>query len=292
MLVRDAGLRARIARLAIPPAWIDVWIAADPNGHIQATGTDAAGRRQYLYHPIWREQKDRIKHSRALSLAASLPTARRRVTIDLRGARPTRERALAVAFRMLDSGSLRVGSERYTELNGSHGLSTLLGAHARVRGAVVELEFPGKSGQEWTSQIRDIELARVIRSLKRRGAHARLLAFRAQSGWQSVAATDINDYVRERTGGDFTAKDFRTLRGTVAAAVSLARQGVRPSRTAREKVIAQTMRDVAAVLGNTPAVARASYVDPRLIDHYRAGRTIDSAHVGSAETQLRALLLG
>lgn len=288
--VSDPELRARMEHLGIPPAWREVWIAPYANGHIQATGIDAAGRRQYIYHPTWREQKDRIKFDRALSLAESLPTARRRVTMDLRLDEPTKRRALGAAFRMLDTGSLRVGSERYAESNGSHGLSTLLCAHATVSGATVALSFPGKSGKEWDSAITDADLAAVVVSLKRRGPTARLLAFREEGEWHPLAADDINDYVREQTGGAFTAKDFRTLHGTVAAAVSLARHGPEKARSARTKAVAQAMRDAAEVLGNTPAIAKKSYVDPRVVDHYDGGTTIDPARLGSAESELRALL--
>jgi DNA topoisomerase-1 len=288
--VADRELRARIEHLAIPPAWTDVWIAPHANGHIQATGVDAAGRRRYIYHPTWREQKDRIKFDRALSLAESLPTARRRVTMDLRQDEPSRERALAAAFRMLDTGSLRVGSEQYAESNGSHGLATLLCSHASVRSDTVSLDFPAKSGQEWQSDITDADLAVVIRSLKRRGSRARLLAWKDAADWHPIASSDINAYVRERTGGDFTAKDFRTLHGTVAAAVSLARHGTEARKTARDRAISQAMRDAAEVLGNTPSIARKSYVDPRLIDRYSSGSTIDPARLGSAEAELRSLL--
>jgi DNA topoisomerase-1 len=292
--ITDPELRARIEHLAIPPAWTDVWIAPYPNGHIQATGVDAAGRRQYIYHPTWREQKDRIKFDRALALAESLPSARRQVTMHLRETGATRERALAAGFRMLDTGSLRVGSERYAEANGSFGLTTLLCAHAATTGDTVELRFPAKSGQSWESDIVDADLAAVIRSLKRRGPTARLLAFREQGsnggGWHPLAATDINDYVRERTGGEFTAKDFRTLHGTIAASISLAKAGPATTKTARSRALSQAMRDAAEVLGNTPAIARSSYVDPRVVDHYVHGRTIDPARTGSAESELRALL--
>jgi DNA topoisomerase I len=288
--IHDAQLRARIESLAIPPAWTDVWIAPYANGHIQATGVDAAGRRQYLYHPTWREQKDRIKFDRMLALAESLPTARRAVTIALRSDGFTRERALATGFRMLDTGSLRVGSERYAEANGSFGLTTLLCAHAHVSADTVQLSFPGKSGQAWESDITDPDLAVSVRLLKRRGPNARLLAFREDDDWRPLDASAINDYVRERTGGEFTAKDFRTLHGTVAAAVSLARQGPRASVTARKKAVLQAMRDASAVLGNTPAIARGSYVDPRLIDCYNQGLTIDPHRLSSAESELRALL--
>lgn len=288
--VVDSQLRERIESLGIPPAWTDVWIAPYANGHIQATGVDAAGRTQYIYHPTWRQQKDRLKFDRALALAESLPTARRRVTTDLRLDEPSRDRARAAAFRLLDTGSLRVGSERYAQEHGSHGLSTLLCSHASISGDTVKLDFPGKSGQEWDSVIRDAELASVLRGLKRRGPNARLLAWRDGRTWHPLTAAEINDYVRDRTGGDFTAKDFRTLHGTVTAAIGLAKAGPQKSPTARKKVIAQVMRDVADVLGNTPAVARASYVDPRIIDHFDRGRTIDASRAGSAETQLRALL--
>jgi DNA topoisomerase-1 len=191
---------------------------------------------------------------------------------------------------MLDTGALRVGSERYAEENGSHGLSTLLCSHASTSGDTVALQFPGKSGQEWDSVLVDSELADVVRSLKRRGGRARLLAWRDEGGWHPLSAEEINAYVKERTGGEFTAKDFRTLHGTVTAAVALAKAGPKRSPTARKRVVAEVMRDVAGVLGNTPAVARSSYVDPRLVDLYDRGRTIDPTRTGSAETQVRALL--
>lgn len=288
--ITDPELRARIEHLAIPPAWTNVWIAPYANGHIQATGVDAAGRTQYIYHPTWRHQKDRIKFDRVLSLAESLPAARRRVTMDLRDEQPSKARALAAAFRMLDTGYLRVGSERYAEEHGTHGLSTLLCAHVRISGDTVSLSFPGKSGQEWDSVIRDRELAGVLRVLKRRGGNSRLLAWKNEQGWHPLTAEDINEYVRERTGGEFTAKDFRTLHGTVTAAVELAKAGPQSTPTARKKTVAATMRAVAGVLGNTPSVARASYVDPRVIDHFDRGRTIDPARTSSAESELRMLL--
>lgn len=287
----DAELLARIEQLAIPPAWTDVWICAYPNGHIQATGTDAAGRKQYLYHPTWREQRDRLKFDRALALAESLPAARRGVTIDLRRDGLPRERVLAAAFRMLDTGHLRVGSERYALEHGSVGLSTLLGAHVAVEAKeVVRLTFPGKSGQEWESEVRDPGLAVVVALLKRRGPRARLLAWRDDAGAHPVDAVDINDDIRDRTGGDFTAKDFRTLHGTASAAVALARIGPKVSASAQDRAIASAVRTTAELLGNTPAVARGSYIDPRLLDLYRDGVTIDPARAGSVESELRALL--
>ena len=281
---------ARIRALAIPPAWTDVWISSVENGHILATGQDAVGRRQYIYHPQWRERKDRTKFTRALALAEALPTARAAVTRDLRQGRPSKTRILAAGFRMLDSGSLRVGSERYAEANGSVGLTTLLCRHASVRGDVVSLSFPGKSHQRWESEITDADLAALLRTLLKRGPDAHLLSYRQGRDWHPVTATELNAYVRERTGGAFSAKDFRTLRGTVAAARSLAQHGPETSVRARRRVIGQTMREVAAVLGNTPAVARRSYVDPRVLRAYSRGRTIDPHRLASAESELRAML--
>jgi DNA topoisomerase-1 len=289
----DAATRERAVALVIPPAWRDVWIAPYANGHVQATGLDDAGRRQYLYHPAWRVQKDRLKFERMLDLAVVLPAARRGVTLDLRRDGMPRERVLAAAFRMLDTGMLRVGSERYADAHGSYGLSTLRGTHARVvEGERVLLSFPAKSGQPWESEIADPDLAEVIAELKRRGGRARLLAWRDDDGgWHPLSAAEINDDVRDRTGGEFTAKDFRTLHGTVTAAVSLARSGPGETPTARRRAIVQAMRLAADALGNTPAVAKSSYVDPRLLDRYEEGETIDPARLRSAESQLRRLLL-
>ncbi len=289
----DDETRERIAALVIPPAWTDVWIAPHANGHIQATGVDGAGRRPDMYPPAWREQKDGVKYDRALELAATLPAARRGVTMDLRRDDLSRERVLAGAFRMLDTGSLRVGSERYATEHGSFGLSTLLCAHATVVGGdTVELRFPAKSGQEWESDIRDEDLAVLVRRLKRRGPTAHLLAWKDDRGWHPLTPEEINDDVRRRTGGDFTAKDFRTLHGTAAAAVSLARTGPRPSAAARKRAISAAVKEAADELNNTPAIARGSYVDPRLLDAYDSGVTIDPARLESVESELRELLAG
>lgn len=283
-------VRDRLESIGIPPAWTDVWISPFDNGHIQATGLDAVGRRQYIYHPEWRERKDRAKFDRSLQLAESLPAARRKVTMDLRSEGFSRERVLAGAFRMLDSGSLRVGSERYTNENGSRGLATLLCAHAQVRKNRVILRFPAKSGKFWESEIDDADLAALVRSLKCRGPNARLLAYKEGRQWRPVTSAEINAYVKERTGSDFTAKDFRTLRGTVAAAVSLAQTGCGRTVARRKRAVSQAMQEAAAVLGNTPSIARKSYVDPRVVDHYNDGDTIDPRRADSGEAELRALL--
>ncbi|WP_105033692.1 DNA topoisomerase IB [Cryobacterium aureum] len=312
--VTAKALRERFAALAIPPAWNDVWLCPHPNGHIQAIGIDAAGRRQYIYHPVWREQKDRLKFERALQLAESLPRVRGQVTRELRGDGPPRIRALAASFRMLDLASLRIGSERYADTYGSHGLSTLLCSHVSVRGDVVRLNFPAKSGQQFQGVITDADLALYLRARLRERPAAPLLSWVLDDIEDVVSATDINDFIKERTGGEFTAKDFRTLRGTAAAAQSLAASlaeslklaaepagraasAARPPRAATRsrrqdnRAIAEAMRQAAEVLGNTPAIARTSYVDPRVVDLYLAGETIDPAGRVSVETALRALLL-
>lgn len=283
-----AADRERVDALAIPPAWTDVWIAPHANAHIQATGVDDAGRRQYIYHQQWREKKDAAKFDRALELAEALPAARRKVTRELRTDGITKERVLAAAFRMLDTGSLRVGSERYAQTNGSHGLSTLLCSHAKVSGDTISLGFPAKSGQEWSSDIRDADLAAVVRSLKRRGPNARLLAWRESDDWHVVSAEEINNYIRETTGGAFSAKDFRTLRGTVSAAESLAASGVQSTRTGRSRAISSAMNAAADALGNTPAIAKKSYVDPRIVKFYRRGKVIATGS-GSADAALLRL---
>ncbi|MDQ1130141.1 DNA topoisomerase IB [Microbacterium sp. SORGH_AS_0888] len=285
-----AGDIDRIRALVIPPAWEDVWICADPRGHIQAVGTDAAGRRQYLYHPDWSAPRDRGKFARALALAEALPRARARVTTTLRRDDDSRERALAVAFRLLDAGAIRIGSRRYLARGGSRGLTTLQRRDATIEGSVVRLRFPAKSGVRADISIDDAELARVLAPMVAGRQSSPLLSFPQGRGRMSLTAADVNAYVRALTGGAFTAKDFRTLRGTIAAAQSLAVSGTRRGRSERKKAEREAVRACAAVLSNTPAVARASYIDPRLWRAYARGRLLDRSV--SPESALRALLAG
>ncbi|MEV7632715.1 DNA topoisomerase IB [Microbacterium sp. NPDC089318] len=290
--IDDPQLLERLRAVVVPPAWTDVWMSPYPNGHILATGVDAAGRRQYIYHPAWHERMAREKFDRMLQLAEVLPAARGSVTRDLRTDGFGRPRLLAGAFRMLDSALLRVGSEQYAKAHGSIGLVTLRGSHARVRGGrIVELRFPGKSGQPWESDVDDADLAALIAGLKRRGGRSLLLSWQDDAraaAWHPLRAADINDDVRLRTGGEFTAKDFRTLHGTISAAVALAEIGLKPSANARSRAAAQAVRVAASALGNTPAVARASYIDPRVFDLYDEGMVIDPSR--RAEGQLIELL--
>lgn len=280
----------RIRKLVIPPAWTEVWIAADPMAHIQAVGTDAAGRRQYIYHPRWTTGRDRRKFARALDLAAALPQARRRVTRALRDGGTDREHALAVAFRLLDDAAPRIGSTRYLARHGSRGVTTLQRRHAQVDGSVVTLSFPAKSGQRAELAIDDPELAAAIEQLRSGRPRAPLLWYRRGRRQVGVSPVEVNDHVRMLTGRAFTAKDFRTLRGTIVAAESLARTGpvddVRQRRTAESDAV----RAVAAALGNTPAVARASYIDPRVFRRYAEGRMLDLT--ASPESAIRRLIAG
>lgn len=284
--------RDRIDALAIPPAWTEVWICPDDRGHIQAVGRDEAGRRQYLYHDAWRAKQNQVKFDRMLDLAATLSSARRLVTRDMRAEPGSRARALGAAFRLLDAAYLRIGSERFAHDHGSVGLTTLLGKHAHVSGDRVTLDFPGKSGVEWASHVDDADLAEVLRGLKKRGPSAHLLAWRDGDTWRALSAAEVNDYVRLRAGDEFSSKDFRTLHGTIVAARALAGTDAKATttKTARQRAIAEAVRQASDTLGNTPAVARSSYVDPRVFDRFTAGDTIDTS--GAPERALRRLVLG
>jgi DNA topoisomerase IB len=278
-LVEDEETLGRIRGLAIPPAWTDVWISRDPLGHLQAAGTDAAGRRQYRYHDRWRERRDAEKFDRMLEFAHRLPEVRRRVSADLRRRDLPREKALATAVRLLDLGSFRVGSESYARTNGSYGVATIRRTHVRVSGDSLVFDYRAKSGRRRRLTLVDPELRPVVTRLKRRRHdHPELLAYRNGTGWRDVRSLDVNEYVKEVAGNGFSAKDFRTWHGTVLAAVSLALGGPVPAGvTARRGAVTAAVKDVASFLGNTPAVARASYVDPRLFDRFDEGRTVRPA---------------
>jgi DNA topoisomerase IB len=275
--VTDPAVVERITALVIPPAWQDVWICPVANGHVQATGVDARGRRQYRYHDAWRLQRDLEKHDRVLTFAAALPAARERMLEVLRGTHElTRERVLACAVRLIDLGFFRIGGEQYAEENGSYGLATLRKEHVTVRGGEIEVEFVGKSGKLWTRSVADPEVCDVVGRLKRRrGGGPELLAWRDGSRWVDVKSGDINAFLRELTGVDATAKDFRTWSATVLAAVGLAvSTNVAASPTARKRAVTRVVKEVADKMGNTPAVCRASYIDPRVVDLYEHGVTV------------------
>ena len=275
-LTRDEDL-ARIHALSIPPAWKDVWISPWPNGHLQAVGTDAAGRRQYLYHEAWRRRRDEEKFERMGAFAETLPSVRRSVAAALSRRGLGRDRVLACALRLLDRALIRAGGEEYAAEYGSIGLATLEAKHVKLsRGDVITLEFVGKAGVEQRLKVVDPDVHRVLRSLKARAPSPELLAYRDDEGsWRDVRSGDINAYVKELAGDGFSAKDFRTWHATVLTAIGLAVSvRVTDSRTLRKRAIARAMAETAGYLGNTPAVCRASYVDPRVIDRFRDGQTI------------------
>jgi DNA topoisomerase-1 len=293
--VREPEVLGRIAELAIPPAWSEVWICPFPNGHLQATGTDAAGRKQYLYHPEWRRRRDLEKFRDMVAFAHDLPELRERVAADLAsGDQPTRDRVLACAVRLLDRGFFRIGTEEYAETNESYGLATLHKRHVRIEdGDAMVFDFPAKSGQRRVQAVVDADAAALVERLKRRrGGSPELLAYKEGGRWRDVRSGDINAYLKEATGGEHSAKDFRTWSATVLAAIALAVSGeVAGTKTGRDRAITRAVKEVAHYLGNTPAVCRASYIDPRVFDAYRAGLIIRPALEAAADTAPGDLLL-
>ncbi|MFF4415448.1 enolase C-terminal domain-like protein [Streptosporangium sp. NPDC001559] len=271
--VRDRGTLARIRALALPPAWREVWICRDAKGHIQAVGTDAAGRRQYRYHDVWREEQDRLKFARVAELAERLPDFRKKVQADLDQPGLTRERVLAAAARMLDIGLFRVGGEAYE----SFGLATMRMEHVTCSRGRVAFRYPAKSGRLREIELDDPDVCEVVTALRGTGAKGELLRYEDDGSWVDVRSDDINAYLRERMETEVSAKDFRTWHATVYAAVGLAVSRRVRSRAGRRRAVARVMREVAGHLGNTPAVARASYVDPRVVTAYERGRTIHRA---------------
>jgi DNA topoisomerase I len=287
--IEDTDVLGRINQLAIPPAWEDVWICPYPMGHIQATGIDARGRKQYRYHDRWRQRRDAEKFDEMIEFARALPRMRERVRADLagEGAVPvSRDRVLACAVRLLDRGFFRVGGEDYAVENETYGLATIHKRHVQLRDdGVLEFDYPAKSGQRRIQSIVDTEVYDIVAELKRRrGGSPELLAYREGRRWRDLKSADINAYIKEITGGDFSAKDFRTWNATVLAAVALAVSGqvaAQGSKAARKRAINRAVKEVAGYLGNTPAVARASYIDPRIFDRFEGGLTIGGViHLG------------
>jgi DNA topoisomerase IB len=275
--IQDREVLDRIRELAIPPAWKRVWICPHPNGHIQATGYDEAGRKQYLYHPQWRADRDRDKFTDMERFARSLPLMRERTGHDLARRGLVRERVLGCAVRLLDLGFFRIGSERYTEENETFGLATLRRRHLTVARGVASFHYKAKGAKDHRQEIADPVLVPTLRKLKDRdGGGHELLAYReGRSGWHDVKAIEINEYVKEVTGGDYSAKDFRTWNATVLAAVDLAINGAdADGPSARKRAATAATKRVAAYLSNTPAVCRKAYIDPRVFDRYDSGDTI------------------
>jgi DNA topoisomerase I len=271
----------RLRGLGIPPAWKDVWICPWERGHIQATGIDAAGRKQYLYHPEWRTRRDAEKFEEMLSFAKDLPALRARVAADLEADDGlTRERVLACAVRLLDRGFFRIGTEEYTESNDSFGLATMRKDHVTIEDdETMVFDYPAKSGKRQVREVVDPLAIDVVARLKRRrGGGDELLAYKRGRRWNDLRSDDVNDYIKEITGAGYSAKDFRTWNATVLAAVALAVSGeVAATKTGRKRAISRAVKEVAHYLGNTPAVCRGSYIDPRVFDAYDGGLIIRPA---------------
>ena len=275
--VTEPDVLQRIRSLVIPPAWRDVWICPWQNGHIQAIGTDAAGRRQYRYHDEWRLQRDAEKHRRVLQFARRLPIARAQVREHLTRRGLPKERVLATAFRLLDSGFFRIGGESYAEDNGTYGLATMRREHVTVRGDLVTFDYVAKSAKQRVQSVVDPEVRKVVQLLvRRKGGGEELLAYKDRGQWRDITSADINAYLKEVFGTEVSAKDFRTWHATVLTAVGLAVSSGLPAQspTARKRAVSRVVKEVANYLGNTPAVCRSSYIDPRVFDLYDDGVTI------------------
>jgi DNA topoisomerase-1 len=297
-LVRDARTLNRIYALVLPPAWTDVWISPDPRAHLQATGRDAKGRKQYRYHPLWTAERDSNKYDRMLEFAAVLPEIRRRTRRDLMNRASSWPRVLATVVALLERTHIRVGNEEYARTNKSHGLTTLLDRHVKVRGKTVRFAFRGKSGVSQTVDLEDATLAKAVRECQDLPGQT-LFQYRDDDGTvKSVSSTDVNDYLREVSGGEFTAKDFRTWGGTLSAAKELDGFDPPASETAGKRDIVAAIDRVAETLGNTRAVCRKCYIHPAVLVAFQAGLTIgrvsrrrSSKGLREAEAKLVALLL-
>jgi DNA topoisomerase IB len=277
-VIKDPQTLTRIKALVIPPTWEDVWICIEALGHIQAIGTDAAGRRQYRCHDLWREQRDQDKHDRVREFGAALPRIREVACRHLEGRGLRQDRVLAAAIRLIDLGFFRPGGQEYAGENGTFGLATIRKEHVTLSHGQLVFEYLAKGAKQREQAVAEEQVCAVARSLRRRrGGGDQLLAYRSGPRWHDLTAADINDYLREVSGGDYTAKDFRTWHATVLAAVGLAvSEGASGSDAARKHAIARVVREVAGYLGNTPAVARAAYIDPRVIELYEDGSAIAS----------------
>ena len=272
--IHDEQELKRIRSLAIPPAWNNVWICPNPRGHIQASGRDARGRKQYRYHPEWRKIRDETKYDRLIAFGQALPQIRERVNADL--ARPglPREKVLAVVVRLLDTLSMRVGNEEYVRENKSFGLTTLRNRHVQINGASIRFHFRGKRGKEHDVGVRDRRLARIIKQCQDLPGHE-LFQYLDESGKrQPIDSADVNEYLRTITGKDFTAKDFRTWVGTVETVCALTELGEAETQTQAKKHLAQAIETAAKHLGNTPTICRKSYVHPQVINSYLDGKLL------------------
>jgi len=273
-IIRDRHTLKRISSLVIPPAWADVWICPLDHGHLQATGRDERGRKQHLYHPRWREIRDQTKYERVMDFARALPGIRRQLRRDLRRDGLCREKVLATVVRLLEISLIRVGNEEYARDNKSYGLTTMKNRHATVRGAKIKFQFRGKSGKDHVVEVEDRRVARIVRACQDLPGQDLFQCVDDGGQKHHVGSGDVNDYLREITGRDFTAKDFRTWAGTIYTASELRRLGPVDSEAGLKKNVVAAVKATAQSLGNTPAVCRKSYIHPAIIEAYLDGSLI------------------
>lgn len=273
--IRDPGELQRIKSLGIPPAWTNVWICPNPRGHIQATGRDAKGRKQYRYHSRWREVRDETKYDRLISFGEALPAIRERVSHNLSLSGLSYEKVLATIVRLLDTTLIRVGNEEYARENDSYGLTTMRSNHVDVTGSKVHFHFRGKRGKEHIIDVQDRQLARIVKRCQDLPGHELFQYVDENGKLRTVESSDVNEYLRQISGQDFTAKDFRTWGGTVIVTDSLEEQGAFSSETQGKKNVVQAIKMAAEHLGNTPAICRKCYVHPGVIDAYLDGSLLN-----------------
>jgi DNA topoisomerase-1 len=289
-VIDDARTEDRIAKLVIPPAWTDVWICPDPRGHIQATGRDQRGRKQYIYHPDWRAHRDESKYARMADFGRALPKLRAQVERDLARHGLPREKVLAAVVRIMERTSIRVGNDEYAQANKSFGLTTLRKRHVDLHGAAAEFEFRGKSGKMHKTGIHDRRLAALIRRCEELPGQ-RLFQFVDHDGHRhAISSHDVNAYIREATGGPFSAKDFRTWAGTLRCAQALAQAGPAENQGQAKRIVSACVKQVASTLGNTPAVCRSSYIHPTVFEHYASGALAERLARPSVRQAEEALL--
>jgi DNA topoisomerase-1 len=288
-IIHDSRTLARIKALVIPPAWTQVWICPDENGHLQATGRDVRGRKQHRYHPRWREVRDETKYNRAIAFAKALPRIRRRVSQDLKLPGLPRNKVLATVIRLLEVSLIRVGNEEYARANRSFGLTTMRDRHVKISGSTLQFHFRGKSGKEHTVNIDDKRLARIVKNCQDIPGQELFQYLDAGGQRQGIGSGDVNEYLREISGAEFSTKDFRTWAGTVLAAIALAEFKKFDTQTQAKKNIVQAIERVAARLGNTPSVCRKCYVHPAVLDAFMDGELINTVKQRAEEQMVHSL---
>lgn len=273
--VRDEALRKRFERLVIPPAWTEVWICKHPRGHLQATGRDEKGRKQYIYHPKWSKIRNETKFGRIVPFGESLPAVRERIEHDLRKRNLTRDKVLAAVASLLDATHIRIGNDAYARENASYGLTTMRDEHVRFNGSKCVFSFRGKSGKEHCVELDDPRLVRIVRECRDIPGYELFQYYDEEGGRGIINSQDVNAYLRDTTGQDFTAKDFRTWAGSVHAAVALTEIGPAEGEKMARKNIVRMVKHVAEELGNTAAVCRSYYIHPAIMDAYQEGWLLD-----------------